>query len=201
MITFATSNSGKYTRFCQELAPYGLAARQQPLQIDEPQEISISEVARHKAAKAFELVRGPVVVEDSGLCIPALNNFPEALTKPVLERVGIEGFLKMLEGIEDRSCYFISALAYADCDGTIGSIVSTHERGTLLRSKQGDLHAEAWSALSYIFMPDGFESSMAAMDRLILDRLYETWRPHNIFAKFAQLASTQPEQFGLSNAA
>lgn len=198
MITFATSNSGKFTRFSQELAPYGLTARQQPLQIDEPQEISIPDVARYKATRAFEIVGGPVVVEDSGLCIPALNHFPEALTKPVLERVGIDGFLTMLDAIPDRRCYFISALAYADKDGNIDSIVSRHESGTLLRARKGDLHAEAWSALSYIFVPDGFETSMAAMDRPTLDRLYEGWRPHNIFAKFAQLARQQRERFGLS---
>lgn len=201
MITFVTGNSGKFTRFSQELARHGLSARQESLAITEPQEISIPEVAKYKAAEAYRQLQRPLVVEDSGLCIPALNNFPEALTKPVMERVGIEGLLQMVATLPSRDCFFISSLAYADANGVIDVIVSDHERGTLLTAPRGTLHAEAWSALSYLFQPTGFNTSMADMTREQLDALFDAWRPDNIFNKFATLASQQPARFGLVAAA
>lgn len=201
MIIFSTSNAGKFTRFSQELAPYGLTAEQRPLEIDEPQEISVPEVARYKAQKAFEMCRCPVVVEDSGLCIPELNNFPEALTKPILTRLGIDGLLTILSNLKNRDCFFISSLGYADKDGNTGVIISEHERGELLLEPRGELHKEAWSALSYIFRPTGFRTSMADMTRDELNELYDQWRPENVFNKFAKLASENRARFNLPEAA
>lgn len=201
MITFVTSNAGKFKRFTEELAPFGLTAAQQTLNIAEPQESSIPDVARHKAQVAYQMLGRPVVVEDSGLCIPALNNFPEALTKPVLTRVGLDGLLTMLAAIEDRRCFFISALGYADAEGNVDVIVSRHETGTLMRAPSGQNFAQSWSALSHIFVPDGFDKTMAAMTPDEHAQLYDQWRPHNIFCAFAQLASAERQRFGLLNAA
>ncbi|HEX2858817.1 MAG TPA: non-canonical purine NTP pyrophosphatase [Alphaproteobacteria bacterium] len=200
MLLFATSNPGKFKRFCDELAPYGLAASQNPLNLMEPQETEIPDVAAHKARQAFVLTGKPVVVEDSGLCIPALNNFPEALTKPVLQRLGLPGFLKILEGLEDRRCFFISCVGYAMADGTVGTIASTHETGELLAAPVGAQRDFAWSALSYVFKPTNFPTSMADFTPAQTEALFAEWRPHNVFNRFARFASQNREAFGLPGA-
>ncbi|MGE3770506.1 MAG: non-canonical purine NTP pyrophosphatase [Bdellovibrionales bacterium] len=201
MLIFCTSNSGKFTRFCEELAPYGITAEQRPLELTEPQESDIPDVARMKAQQAYKLTGQPCIVEDSGLCIPELNNFPEALTKPVLTRLGLDGFLKLVSGLEDRSCYFISCLAYADIEGNVDVIIDRSMTGELLHQPKGENFTRSWSVLSHVFRPTNFNTSMSDMTDAQLEALFAEWRPQNIFHRFGQHVSANRVRFGLQEAA
>lgn len=200
-IAFVTGNNGKFQDFQTEIGLYGLAGERVTLDLIEPQEASLEQIALAKARQAHAALQRPLIVEDSGLCIPALNDFPEALTKPVIGRLGLDGFLKVLEAVEDRRCYFRCALAYVDAHGAFGTILSEHEDGEILRAPQGELSGRARSLLWQIFRPTGFETAMAAMDGLTLARLFAMWREQNTFKQFAQLASGEPARFGVRSAA
>lgn len=202
MITFVTSNTGKFLDFQYEMTQLGLTAVQQSLSIDEPQETSIREIALHKARQAYATLQKPLVVEDSGLCIPALNNFPEALTKPIFSQVGIDGFTQLLSALNDRRCFFTCALAYADIDGNIDVMVSNDQTGTLTRQPQGEITtARARSDLWRLYQPTGWDKTMAEMIDDELTNLFDSWRPQHTFARFAQLAAADPGRFGLPKAA
>lgn len=77
----------------------------------------VAEIARGKAKAAYEAVGGPLIVDDTGFCIRALNGFPGAYAAFVLDTIGMEGILRLMEGKGDRSAYFETAIAYADDEG------------------------------------------------------------------------------------
>ena len=63
----------------------------------EIQNPDLDEVIRHKAQQAYQALKCPVVVEDSGLTFHAWNGLPGALVKWFEESVGCIGMLKMIK--------------------------------------------------------------------------------------------------------
>ena len=76
----------------------------------------VSKIASIAAEAAFQTYRRPLIVEDTGLSISALNGFPGSFGSYVYRTVGLAGVLRLLEGKEDRSAQFTSAVAF--CDGS-----------------------------------------------------------------------------------
>ena len=72
------------------------------------------EIAKESAKRLAEELKIPVVVEDSGLFIKALSDFPGTCSSYIHKRIGLKGILKLMEGIEDRTCYYRSAVAYCE---------------------------------------------------------------------------------------
>ncbi len=73
----------------------------------------IAETSAIDAAKKCNL---PVIVEDAGLFIKALNGFPGPYSSYVNKTIGVEGILKLMRGIKDRTAYFFSVVAFYDPD-------------------------------------------------------------------------------------
>ena len=114
---FLTSNTGKLEEAQQILGPLGYQISQ--LKIDgqvpdiiEPQAEWIEDVAMDKSRQAREILsslgRGdePVLVEDAGLFVDALNGFPGVYSSYVLKTIGTSGLLRLMEGLENRVAYF-----------------------------------------------------------------------------------------------
>ncbi len=72
------------------------------------------EIAKEAAKRLAEELQKAVVVEDSGLFIKALNNFPGTCSSYIHKRIGLKGILKLMENIEDRICYYKSAVGYCE---------------------------------------------------------------------------------------
>jgi len=63
---------------------------------------------------AWERLRRPVLVEDSGLEILAWNGFPGALVKWLEKSAGLETIVRMLEPFSDRRARAVCAIAGFD---------------------------------------------------------------------------------------
>lgn len=107
------------------------------LEIPEFRDNDVGVIARAKAEYAWESLREPVMVDDTGFFIHALKGFPGPYAAYVLDTIGMEGILRLLEGVADRSAYFETAIGYADEEGTVrifrgrvdGTIVSPRGNG------------------------------------------------------------------------
>ena len=75
----------------------------------EIQSDSIEEVSRKSALLAYFIAGKPILVEDAGLFIKALNGFPGPYSSYVYKTIGINGVLKLMKGVEDRRACFKSA--------------------------------------------------------------------------------------------
>lgn len=71
-------------------------------------------VAREAAMAAYSVLKRQLVVDDTGLYIPALGGFPGAYAAFVQKTIGNSGILRLMEGIADRAASFITAAAYTD---------------------------------------------------------------------------------------
>lgn len=107
------------------------------LEIPEFRDNDVGVIAEEKARYAWDVLRCSLIVDDTGFFVNALNGFPGPYAAYVLDTIGMEGILRLLEGAEDRTAYFETAIAYADGEGTIrvfrgvvdGTIVSPRGEG------------------------------------------------------------------------
>jgi XTP/dITP diphosphohydrolase len=110
-IYFATSNKNKFNEASRILEKYGYELVLFSFDKKELQSTDLGEIALQSALIAYTYVNAPVVVEDSGLFIKALNGFPGPFSSYVYKTIGVKGVLKLMEGVTDRSAYFEAAVA------------------------------------------------------------------------------------------
>ena len=77
----------------------------------------VGEIAKEKAAYAFSQVKEPLIVDDTAFSIDVLHGFPGPFAAYVFNKLGNEGILKLMEGVENRRAHFETAIAYADSSG------------------------------------------------------------------------------------
>lgn len=134
MITVVTGNKGK----AAEVAAFfdGIVeVTHVAFETIEPQEDNVEKIARAKAEQAYAYLKRPLIVDDTGLFIEALNGFPGPFAAYVQDTLGNEGVLRALESIENRRAYFMTAIAYADetgiytFEGKVDGEITTAPRG------------------------------------------------------------------------
>lgn len=115
-VTFVTSNNHKAQEAAGILA--GLAEVEHiPLECPEIRDDSVAVVAKGKASYAYATLGRPVITDDTGFFVNALNGFPGSCAAYVHRTIGNEGILKLLSDKIDRSAWFETGIAYADADG------------------------------------------------------------------------------------
>jgi XTP/dITP diphosphohydrolase len=77
----------------------------------EIQDDRIQNIAKARANDAFRKCRFPIVVEDAGLFIKALDGFPGPYSAYAFKTIGIEGILKLMKDYQDRTAVFRSVVA------------------------------------------------------------------------------------------
>jgi len=130
--------------------------------LDEPRSDDLKEIVTAKVKQAYEIVKTPCIALDTGFFIEELNGFPRAFVNFALDTIGIEGILKLMEGVENRSCKFDECLAFHD-GKEIHYFYGTSP-GHLATKIKGKDREEKWSDLWYIFEPNHFNKTLAEMN-------------------------------------
>ena len=158
-IVFVTHNKGK----AKSAEKYfkNLKISTYNFELDEPRSDDLKVIATAKVKQAYEVVKKPCIALDTGFFIEELNGFPRAFVNFSLETIGIDGILKLMENKENRKCEFRECLAYFD-GKDIHYFYGKHP-GKLAYEKEGIDKEEKWSDLWYIFIPEGFDKTMAQM--------------------------------------
>jgi XTP/dITP diphosphohydrolase len=115
-ITVVTSNANK----AAEVAAFfrgEVEVDHIPLDIPETRSEDVGEIARAKAGYAYGQLKTPLIVDDTGFSIDALNGFPGPYAAYVQHSIGNTGILKIMEGRKNRAAMFTTAIAYADESG------------------------------------------------------------------------------------
>lgn len=156
-LQFVTSNQGKVATLQRYLDSADIAVRVKavPLDIVEVQAHTALEVARDKAQRAFAQLGSPLVVDDSEFRINALNGFPGPYQKYMVETLGPEGVVRLLEGHADRSAYFISNLVYVDAQGNLHEFSDDPVNVTIVDEYDPSVPDYAWGALGKICVHEG----------------------------------------------
>ncbi|MBU4332247.1 RdgB/HAM1 family non-canonical purine NTP pyrophosphatase [Patescibacteria group bacterium] len=153
-ILVITGNQGKADEIS---AITGLNMEAKKLELSEIQSLSVEEVAKKKAMAAYEILRQPVIVDDTGMSIEALNNLPGALIVWFLDSLGPQGVLDLITDKTNRKASVSTCIAYADANGvqTFVGVVN----GTIPTELKGD------GGFGYdpIFIPEGQNKTYAEM--------------------------------------
>lgn len=114
VIFFATNNIHKFNEARKVLSDQGLAIGMLRVKTVEVQNDNLCEIASASAVDAFKRCHLPVIVEDAGLFVEALNGFPGPYSAYVYKTLGNAGLLKLMENVKCRTATFQSAIAYCD---------------------------------------------------------------------------------------
>ena len=122
-LNFITGNKGKLKEVSAILQDV-ITLRNQDLDLLEIQG-TIEEVTKAKCNQAADLVKGPVLVEDTALIFHALTSgkpgapeLPGPYIKWFLKGMGVENLPKLLDGFEDKSAEAVCTFAFSAGPGS-----------------------------------------------------------------------------------
>ncbi len=131
-LVFVTSNEGKRR---EAEAVLGFSIRHRPLDLVEPQSLDLHEVVRSKAAAAFEFIKAPVLVEDTGLELLGLGGFPGPLIRWLLKSVGASGICRVADAFGDPRA--VARCVACATDGSRTVVGEGAVFGTIAREPRG----------------------------------------------------------------
>jgi XTP/dITP diphosphohydrolase len=141
----------------EEATRLGFAIERIDVDLPEAQALDPGVVAREKVDAAWERLRRPVLVEDSGLEIFAWGGFPGALVKWLEKSAGLDGIVRMLDPFPDRGARAVCAIACFDGERLV--MARGVAEGSIAPAPRGE-RGFGWDS---IFVPSGSTRTFAEM--------------------------------------
>ena len=150
------------------------------VKIDYPEiQGTLEEVAEFGAKWVYDILKKPVIVEDSGFFVEALNGFPGTYSRFVQETIGNEGILKLLEDKDNRNAYFKTVIGYCDENGV------KLFKGIVNGRVSNEIRSKGYGfAYDSIFIPEGEERTFAEMTTEEKSQISHRKRAFEEFKKF-----------------
>ena len=133
---FVTSNVHKFNEARRVLSECKLATAMLKIEAVEIQDDNLENIAKASAIDAVKNCRLPIIVEDAGLFIEALNGFPGPYSRYVEDHLGNGNVLKLMEGVHNRKAVFRTVVGYCEpgCKphtftGEVKGTIAFEERG------------------------------------------------------------------------
>ncbi|BBG24217.1 XTP/dITP diphosphatase [Sulfuracidifex tepidarius] len=157
-IKLITGNEGKFKEMNEIAEGKGVKLEWINCPKVEVQADTIEEISLHSAIDSFLSFRSPLIVDDSGLFVDALNGFPGPYTKFVRKTIGIEGMLRLLSNVKRREANFETVITFTDGKKTL----------TFHGDVEGKISEEAKGVRGFgfdpIFIPNGSDKTFAEME-------------------------------------
>ncbi len=178
---FVTTSAWKYQQGKEFLERHGVSLEQAKIELPESRSEDVLEVAKGKAAFAYEQLRKPIIIIDGAFHIKALNGFPKTFVKFAEKYVGAAGVLRLMESVDKRSYEWPNVLVYRD-DKMEKHFVG-YIRGQIVKSIPSDLQGNDFGLIQ---LPDGYDKTFGQMTKEELHH-FETnvWQPA-LFDAFAK---------------
>lgn len=175
-ITFITGNQNK----ADYLAKYlGFPVKHVKLDLDEIQSLDLKEIVEHKVKQAYEIVKGPVIVEDVSLEFTALGKLPGPFIRFFVEEVPFENICNMINGMT-RSATAKCVFGYYD--GKDLELFEGKLEGEIANTPSGE-NGYGWDK---IFIPKGYNVTRASLNEEDDRKTYLQIKP---FAKLKEFLS------------
>ena len=177
ILVLASNNAGKLREFREILAPLDITVVPQSavgadFEVNETGD-TFEENAYLKASSVVSFSHFPVVADDSGLCVDALDGAPGVHTarfgggKDWTDEQKYEYLLEKMQGVTDRGARFVSAIC---CILPGGRILRTRGEcpGRILTAPR---KGECGFGYDPVFCPEGYEQSFAVLGEDVKNRI------------------------------
>jgi len=158
-INLITSNLGKLKEFKTILGDK-ITINHTKLEYKEMRSDNPEEIARDSAKMLADKLNKPVVVEDSGLFIKSLNDFPGTCSAYIHKRIELKGILKIMENIQNRTASYKSAVAYCEPKKEPISFLG-EEQGAIAKEEKGNFGF----GHDPIFIPEGSKKTYGEIEK------------------------------------
>lgn len=149
-IIFASKNENKFKEIRTFLIRYNIKLDLFRLDLPEIQSDFLEKIASNKASFAYDIIKEKLIVEDTGLFIHILNDFPGPYSSFALRTIGNSGILDILKRKRNRAATFKSVIAFND-----GKSVRVFSGAVVGRI--GPYIAKKGWGFDPIFIPSGFD--------------------------------------------
>jgi XTP/dITP diphosphohydrolase len=184
-LIFVTGNEGKFKTAQEIMNKYDIKLIRRKLKLNEPQHEDIEFIVKSKALESSKKINKPLIVEDSGLFIPSLNNFPGSYTGFILKTIGVEGLLKLLRG-NDKRCTFHLSLAYWEPGMNDVKIFKYKDHGCIGSDVSKGSKSNTWSNLFSVYIPKGYNTPLSSMDKKEYKKFKKEWYERTHFKQLAE---------------
>ena len=161
-LTLVTGNSFKL-REARRITGFDLAGAD--VDLPEIQDLDMQTVLEEKGREAWSRLRKPVVVEETGFEIAAMNGFPGPLVKWMLEAMGPDGLARTALGLGNPRGTAVCQLLAVDGEETLFAEGKTE--GILVSPPRGE-DGFGWDP---VFQPDGTDQTYGELGFEVKDRI------------------------------
>jgi non-canonical purine NTP pyrophosphatase (RdgB/HAM1 family) len=152
-VTFITGNPNK-ARMLKDNLDYEV--EHMKVELDEIQSLELKKIVEHKVRQAYQIVKGPVLVEDVSLRLDALGGLPGPLIKWFLEEMGAEGICNIANKLGNHEA--VAEVCYGYFDGNILKLFVGQKKGIISPEVRGEDFG--WNRC---FIPEGSDKTYAEM--------------------------------------
>lgn len=158
-ITLVTGNEKKMQEI-QQIIGDGFRLTWKKIDLTEIQG-DAEEIVKDKCRRAANIVRGPVLIEDTSLYFNALKTLPGPYIKWFME-LPLEDLYAMLHGFNDKSGYALCLFAFSNGPEDEPLVFAGVTNGTIVHPRGP--RDFGWDA---VFQPDGYNETFAEMPKEI----------------------------------
>lgn len=163
-LTYVTGNYGKYISVKEHFKNNNIDINYLNYDFEELDINDIEKISKKKAYDAYNILKSPCFVADTGFYIedyPNNPNYPGALVKRSGISSNIDKLLLTMKDVKNRNCKFIDCLTFYDGDEYY--TFYGESTGTLSKTKRGIKSKKAKSNLWYVFIPSNCNKTLAEM--------------------------------------
>lgn len=135
ILNVLTSNEGKFREYKNNLEPYFREIRMADIGYPEIQANTLEKVVKYILDELSSFA--PLIIDDSGLFIDTLNGFPGVYSSYVMDTLGCEGILKIMDGEENRDAHFECVIGYLNEDKELFKGISEGKITKKMKGKGG----------------------------------------------------------------
>lgn len=134
-VTLVSGNKYKLQSANIICEPHGILIQQESLDIPEIQSLEGEAIARDKATKAYQVLKKPLIVEDSVWAVSGLNGFPGPYMAQMNQWFTVDDFARLFKPLTDRRITLTQNAVFQDEKGQ--HVFSSHTEGIILEKPQG----------------------------------------------------------------
>lgn len=173
-VTFITGNQAK----ADYLAKYlGFPVGHHKLDLDELQSLDLKEIVEHKVRQAYELLKKPVIVEDTSLEFCAFGGLPGPFIKYFVDEMPFDAICRMLDNFERQA---VARCMFGYYDGQELAFFEGVLPGKIAEHPAGD-GGFGWDK---IFIPKGYDVTRASLDEANDKKTFLQIKPYSELKAF-----------------